>query len=74
MDLIKKLETLLTIRFMENTPRDKYLLKFSLEPSLSRHYKHGFKKKAKLTFLQSGLSMILDKKLKFFLCFGFYQK
>ena len=31
MDLIKKLEILLTIRFMQNTPREKYLLKFSLE-------------------------------------------
>ena len=36
------------------------------ETSLSRQYKLRFKKKAKLTFLQSGQSMMLVEKLKFF--------
>ena len=31
MDLIKNLEILLTIGFMQNTAREKYFLKFSLE-------------------------------------------
>ena len=58
----QKFEILLTFRFMQNTPRKSIWWRSRYKTSLSRQYKHGFKKKAKLAFL----SMILVKKLKFF--------
>ena len=48
---------------MQNTPRKSIWCHSRQKTS---QYKRGFKKKAKLAFLQSGQSMILVKKLKFF--------
>ena len=62
----EKFEILLTFRFMQNTPRKSICWRSRYKASLSRQYKHGFKKNAKLALFQRGKSMILFKKLKFF--------
>ena len=51
---------------MQNTPRKSIWWRSRQKTSLCRQYKRGFKKKAKLAFLQRGQSKILVKKLKFF--------
>ena len=51
---------------MQKTPRKSIWWRSRQKTSLCRQYKRGFKKKAKLAFLQTRQSMILVKTLKFF--------
>ena len=48
----QKFETLWTFSFMQNTPRENIWWRSRWKTSLSRQYKHGFKNKEKLEFLQ----------------------
>ena len=48
----EKFEILLTLRFMQNKPRKSIWWRSHYKTSLSRQYKHAFKKNAKLAFFQ----------------------